>query len=73
MPTGCRSVYLFQSQHCTMVAICVGAGGEIPAGDLKGRAKDLSTYKLGHDDSMAEAGEEEEGLRCRREGGARAK
>ena len=27
-----------------------GSGAEVPAGDLEGSAKDLGTYKLGHDD-----------------------
>lgn len=32
------------------------SGVEAPAGDFECRAKDLGTYKLGHDDLMAEAG-----------------
>lgn len=31
------------------------SGDEVPAGDLEGRAKNLGTYKFGHDDLMAEA------------------
>ena len=30
-------------------------GIAVPAGDLEGGAEDLSTYKLGHDELMAEA------------------
>ena len=55
MPTGCKSVYLFASQYHAGFLERGECGAELPAGDLKGRAKDLSTYKLGHGEEMAEA------------------
>lgn len=44
-----------------MSANWAGVGGEVPAGDLKGSAKDLGTYEFGHDDLVAEAAGEKEG------------
>ena len=51
MPTGCKSVYLFHRQSSGVHSTAVrGGGGKAPAGNLEGRAKDLGTHKLRHDD-----------------------
>lgn len=54
MPTGCRSVYLSACQYTEMLE-GYKCGAPIPAGDLESRTKDLSTYKFGHSEVMAEA------------------
>lgn len=51
MPTGCRSVYLEGASSVSQIDRLIVARGPYnrPAGDLKRRAKDLRTNKLGHD------------------------
>jgi hypothetical protein len=54
IPTGCKSVYL-QIHHVTIKLSFYfrKQKGSIPAGDLKGRAKNLGTYEFGHFGSRA--------------------
>ena len=60
MPTGCRSVYLIEGQRKLRLKDC--NCNVLPAGDLKCRAEDLSSYKFGHLDSRCGGAESSKGV-----------
>lgn len=53
MPTGWRSVYLLYHQLPCPPYLVGGRAVSAPAGDLKGRAKDLRTHEFGHLDGVS--------------------